>query len=127
MELDVSIPAGQFGANGGGLGGDMLGMGVDWGTVNLSELDGLPMVKRADVMGTLTKLDWDDKEPITVEFHILIDENGKVHPIQILESSHPEFNEELMEFASTVEFSPPTLMGVPVRTQYRWPVLLNPE
>jgi TonB family protein len=60
-----------------------------------------------------------------VVFHILIDETGRVFPVRIVENSYPELNEELMEFASRVRFSPPTRLGVPVRTEYLWPVLYS--
>src|SRR5690606_27503572 len=126
MDLDVSLPTGQFGDFGGGLGGEMGGVGVNWGTVNLSELDGLPVVKRANVLATMSRLNRELRgDAIEVVFHIVIDENGKVYPVRILESSHPQFNEDMMAFARTVEFSPPTMLGVPVRTEYRWPVRLD--
>src|SRR5690606_39084362 len=126
MDLNVSLPTGQFGDFGGGLGGEMGGVGVDWGTVSLSELDALPVVKRANVLATMSRLNRELRgDSIEVMFHIVIDENGKVHPVRILESSHPQFNAEMMAFAATVEFTPPTVLGLPVRTEYRWPVKLD--
>lgn len=127
MELDVNLPAGQFGSNGGGLGGVAGGMGLDWGTVNLSELDGLPNVVSAPVLTWPRDLLDSDVKQISVVFHIVIDETGRVYPVSVLENSYPVMNEQLMEYAARVRFSPPKRMGVPVRTQYRWPVLLTPN
>lgn len=127
MELDVSLPAGQFGSDGGGLGGEAGGMGVDWGTVNLSELDGYPNVESAPVMTWPEDILDSNIDQISVVFHIIIDETGRVYPVRVLENPFPVMNEQLMEYAARVRFSPPTRMGVPVRTQYRWPVLLTPN
>ena len=125
MDLDVSVPAGQFGDFGQGLGGDGAGMGIDWGAVNLSELDGHPYVENAPVLSWPDALKDSAIDEFSVMFHIFIDETGRVHPVRIVESPHPDLDQQLMDYASKVRFSPPTQLGIPVRTEYLWPVLFS--
>lgn len=123
MSLDVTLPAGQYGNFGTGDEAVMDGIGVDWGTVGLSELDGLPSVVNAPVLLWPEELEDTSVTQFEVVFHILIDEEGRVHPVRILSNPYPSMHDELMEYASRVRFSPPTRLGVPVRTEYSWPVL----
>lgn len=125
MDLDVSLPAGQFGDFGQGLGGDGTGMGIDWGAVSLSELDGHPYVENAPVLAWPDELKDSAIDKLSVMFHIVIDETGRVHPVRIVENAYPDLHQELMDYAAKVRFSPPTQLGIPVRTEYLWPVLFT--
>lgn len=125
MDLDVNLPAGQLGNLGSGVGRNAAGMGIDWGTVNLSELDGYPNVENAPVLNWPKALEDSAVDQFSVVFHILIVETGRVFPVRIVENPYPHLDEEMMDYASKVRFSPPTRLGVPVRTEYLWPVLFS--
>lgn len=123
MDLEVSLRAGELGALGSGLDGVAGGTGIDWGTVNLSELDGYPQVLSAPVMAFPQELIDRNITQIEVVLHILIDETGKVFPVRVVKNDYPQMsNKELEIFASQVRFSPPLRLGVPVRTEYLWPI-----
>jgi hypothetical protein len=122
MDLAIELPSGGTAGFGGGLGGEGEGLGIDWSLVSLSELDGYPNVLQAPILHWHRQLIEQGVKEINVEFHILIDETGRVHPLRILTNDQPSMNETLLEFAAQVRFTPPTRLGVPVRTEYRWPV-----
>jgi hypothetical protein len=142
MELDldmeaVGIGVGGFGTGGpGGAGGfgDGLGGGSGWGTVALSDLDNIPMIRRNPI------LRYDDDNPLlgwpkeavdqniqqfVAWLHIAIDEEGRTYPIRIIQNPFPSMNNEILEYVSNVLFTPPTRMGVPVKTEYLWDLLLK--
>jgi Gram-negative bacterial TonB protein C-terminal len=127
MELDVQLQPGEFGGSGRGVGGFGEGTGVDWGTVNLSELDGMPSVVSAPLLAYPEALSNRGIDEYTVRFHILIDEEGRTHPVRIVENPYPEMARELEAFAANVRFTPPTRLGVPVRVEYLWPVIFSKD
>lgn len=122
MDLAIELPGGNTAGFGGGLGADGPGLGIDWSVVSLSELDGYPNVLQSPILDWPRHLSERGVHAINVEFHILIDEAGRVYPVSILINDQPSVNETLLEYAAKVRFTPPTRLGVPVRTEYRWPV-----
>ena len=130
LEVDMEVVAiSGFGTGGpGGGGGDGLGRGWGgWGTVSLPELDKIPMVISAPPMEYPEEaLDRNILE-FKVELHIVIDEMGRTYPIRILRNPFPSINEEILEFASEVRFTPPIKQGVPVKAEYLWPLVIKKE
>ena len=122
MELAVELPAGQPGSFGSGLGDTGEGSGTDWGTVSLSTLDSIPMVINAPLIAYPAQLSAQNINQFEVMFHIIIDETGRTYPVQLVRNPYPGMNEELLAYAAQVRFSPPEKLGVPVRTEYLWPV-----
>ena len=138
MELEVGMEAvgvSGFGTGGPG-GGGGLGTGGEgeWGTVALSELDNIPIIRSYPLMRP------DDDNPLlgwpkeavkqnirefVVMLHIAIDEEGRTYPIRIVQNPFPTMNEEILEFVSAVRFTPPTRLGVPVKTEYLWDLLIK--
>lgn len=124
MDLNVEIPAGQL--SGSGFGDLGRGLGVDLGTVDLEDLDGIPTVVRAPVIDDYPEaLREEGVGGFEVVLHILVDEQGRPYLIEVLDSAYPPYNARLDEFVSEVRFTPPTLLGVPVRTEYAWPLLIR--
>lgn len=128
MQLDVKLAVAEVGhLNLGGL-GEGLGTGTGDGSgfgdelVTLSELDQLPAVTSAPVFPYPAEATARGIEEFEVRFHILIDEEGRTYPLAIVENPFPSLGTELLEWASDVRFSPPTRLGIPVRTEYLWPV-----
>lgn len=127
MPLDVNLSPGEFGGSGSGIGGLGEGSGVDWGTVNLSELDGVPSVVSAPLLQYPESLSNQGIDDFRVQFHILIDEEGRTYPVRIVENPYPALVRELTAYAASVRFTPPTRLGVPVRVEYLWPVIFSKD
>lgn len=129
MNVDVALPTvgvNSLAAGGGGFGaGFGKGSGSDLGLVSLSELDELPRVVSAPPFPFPKKAIDRGVKRFRVMFHILIDEQGRTYPVEIVENPFPSLQKELERFASEVRFSPPTRLGAPVRTEYLWPVLFS--
>lgn len=122
MELDIKIPAGELGGEGSGW---SAGIGIDLGTVELDGLDEIPSVIRAPVIDDYPMALADQGyDALKVKLHISIDERGRPYLIEVLETNYPPYNPKLAEFVSQVRFTPPTLLGVPVRTEFAWPLLI---
>lgn len=135
MRLDVQFTATQVGSlsiaglgegigvgTGDGTGG---GSGTGFELVSLSELDQVPMVLSAPVFPYPEEAVDRGMAEFDLRYHILIDEEGRTYPIEIIESPFPALSTEFLEWASRVRFSPPTRLGIPVRTEYSWPVKIK--
>lgn len=135
MQLNVQLAVVDIGSlNLGGLGegigtgsgdgrGD--GSGIGFGLTTFSELDQLPTVVSAPVFRFPDEAIERGLDEFDMLFHIIIDEQGFTYPVSLLESPFPSMNAEFMEWASRVRFSPPTRLGIPVRTEYKWPVTIR--
>ncbi|HZF30971.1 MAG TPA: hypothetical protein VE907_17780 [Gammaproteobacteria bacterium] len=135
MQLQVQFAAAEIGklniagfGQGVGVGagdgtGDGSGSGYELALV--SELDQQPMVVSAPLFGYPKQATARGIVEFDLEFHILIDEQGRTYPIAIVQNPFPELAPQLLEYASKVRFSPPTRLGIPVRTEYLWPVRIK--
>ena len=135
MQLDVKLPVAEIAAlNLGGL-GDGLGVGtgdgtgdgsgVGFGLVTLSELDQVPTVVSAPVFAYPDEAAERGLAEFELQFHILIDEQGRTYPLGIVQNPFPSLTPQFMDYASKVRFTPPTRLGIPVRTEYLWPLKVN--
>lgn len=122
MELDLKVPAGQLSGAGSGWGE---GIGVDLGTFDLGDLDEIPTLVRAPAIQFPEALLEQGVREFDVLLHILVDEQGRPYLIEVLASEYPPYNQELDDFVSEVRFTPPTVLGVRVRAEYAWPLLLR--
>jgi TonB family protein len=125
MELEVALAlgdSGDLGSGGWGI-GDGVGEGLE--AVDLSALDKAPVLMGSPPIVYPEVAIEQGVEEFEVVVQILVDEEGRTYPIRILQSPFPSFNQDIMEFAAGVVFSPPTSLGVPVRTEYAWPLLIK--
>jgi hypothetical protein len=113
-----------FGTGGPG-GGGGLGMGGEWGTIPAFELDNIPMVKSYTPMPYPEEAEIQGVLEFRVRVHIIIDEEGRTYPVRIIHNPLPSTNEKIMKLASSFVFSPPTRLGVPVRADYEFPLLMK--
>jgi hypothetical protein len=125
MELDVNLPAGQFGDFGSGLSGIGDGMGTGLDLVDFSELDGVPLVVQAPALVYPEEAIERGLAEFLVHVHVLIDEEGRGYPVGIVQNPVPSFSQEIMIYTAQVRFTPPTRLGIPVRTEYLWPLLIR--
>ena len=135
MQLDVRFAAAEVGplniaglGKGIGLGtgdGTGDGSGTGFGLALISELDQIPTVVSAPVFPFPDEARKRGLTEFDLRYHILIDEEGYVYPVTLVENPFPSLNAEFMDFASRVRFTPPTRLGIPVRTEYLWPVKIR--
>jgi hypothetical protein len=126
MELDAELPAGQGGNFGTGFGG--LGDGTGFGGLgifSLSELDEVPMVMSAPALVYPEEAIERGIDEFQVRIHVVIDEEGRTYPVGIVENPFPSLQREFEDYTSKVRFSPPRRLGLPVRTEYLWPLLIK--
>ncbi|MBN1832196.1 MAG: energy transducer TonB [Deltaproteobacteria bacterium] len=124
VNMDDAIGVSGFGTGGPGGGGGLGWGGGEWGTVVLSELDGIPMVRSAPLLYYPQEAVDQNILEFKVMLHIVIDEEGRAYPVRIVQNPFPSMNDEILEFVSAVRFTPPTRLGVPVKTEYLWPLLM---
>lgn len=127
LDLNVDIAAGSYGDFGLGTGSFGEGLGDALGIVGFGELDSDPIVLSAPIYPYPEELTDAGITRFLVSFHILIDQEGTPHLIRILENPHPSEQARLVEWLAGVRFSPPLKLGLPVRTEYEWPVLFRYE
>lgn len=125
MELDVDLPAGQFGNFGSGISGLGDGMGTGLDVVDFRELDGVPLVVQAPALVYPEEAIERGLAEFQVFVHVLVDEDGRGYPMGIVRNPIPSFSQEVMIYTSQVRFTPPTRLGIPVRTEYLWPLLIR--
>lgn len=126
--FSIGGPGSGFGGLGSGFGGPGSGRGGlgRLGIVRLSKLDWIPMVRYAPILTHYPKKALRmNIRAFNVIIDIIIDEEGRTYPVRILLNPFPSVNEEIMNFASKVRFTPPVKQGVPVKTEYAWPLLIT--
>jgi hypothetical protein len=101
------------------------GSGSGFGLVMLSELDQQPTVVSAPVFAYPQEAVKRGLAEFDLRFHILIDEEGRTYPIAIVFNPFPSLSNEFLAYASKVRFTPPTRLGIPVRTEYLWPIRIK--
>jgi hypothetical protein len=135
MNLDIQFAAAEVGdlniaglGNGIGLGtGDGFGngSGSGFGLAGVSELDQVPMVVSAPAFPYPKEATELGLAEFDLKYHIVIDEQGRTYPIALVENPFPSLNAQFMAYAAQVRFSPPTRLGIPVKTEYVWPVKIK--
>ncbi len=126
MDLDVQLTSGELGGLGAGGWGGVEDIGAaSLQLVGFSDLDETPMVLFAPTI-TYPQDAIDHRiDEFEVKIHIMIDEEGRTFPVRIVESPFPGLDDEFAEYASKVVFSPPKRLGIPVKTEYLWPVVFR--
>ena len=132
MQLDIRFAAAEIGdlniaglGNGIGFGigdGTGDGSGTGFGLATLSELDQLPTVVSAPIFPYPEDAAERGILEFDLRYRILIDEEGRTYPIVLVQNPFPALNAQFLDYASRVRFTPPTRLGIPVRTEYVWPV-----
>jgi hypothetical protein len=122
-DLDISGLGRGIGVGTGDGTGD--GSGTGFSLVTLSELDQQPTVVSAPVFAYPSLATQQGIAAFDLQFHIVIDEEGRVYPLAVVSNPFPPLSNEFLEYASRVRFTPPTRLGIPVRTEYLWPIRIK--
>ncbi len=101
------------------------GSGFGFSLVGLSELDEPPTVVSAPVFVYPEEAVERGIGAFDLQLHIIIDEEGRVYPLAVVDNPFPSLNTQFLTYASNVRFSPPTRLGIPVRTEYLWPLRIK--
>jgi hypothetical protein len=101
------------------------GSGTGFSLVTLSELDQQPTVVSAPVFAYPKLAEDQGIGEFDLQFHIVIDEQGRVYPLAMVFNPFPPLSNNFLEYASRVRFTPPTRLGIPVRTEYLWPIRIK--
>lgn len=101
------------------------GSGDGFGLATLGELDQQPTVISAPLFAYPALALAQGITEFDLQFQILIDEEGRTYPIAIVQNPFPTLARDFLSYASQVRFTPPTRLGVPVRTEYLWPVKIR--
>jgi TonB family protein len=133
MKLDtartaaVAVPAG-YGLNGvrnAGFGEGGTG-DLDAGKLfSFNQLDSTPAVLSVPPIAYPDSFIRRGIHEFRVVFHIIVDEDGRVQPVRVLESPDASLNAMFLEYAAHTTFTPPVREGKRVRAQYSWPVLFT--
>ena len=120
---DIQVPAGGLGDfSGAGL-GELAAMVQP--TFELSELDAIPIVVYDPPNSYPRSLQNRGIESFQLILHIEIDQQGNARLVRVMETDYPEVNDYMADYVSRVKFTPPTVSGIPVKSQFRWPVVMN--
>ncbi len=98
---------------------------VDWQAFQLDELDSLPTLLtplRVRLPKSLTRKGVNE---VLVKLEILVDENGQVALIQIIDNPYPELEPHIEQMVRTSRFSPPQKGDDAVRAKFIWPVQIK--
>ena len=105
--------------------GDGFGDGDGFGLATLGELDQQPTVVSAPLFAYPPLAIAQGIMEFDLQFQILIDEEGRTYPIALVQNPFPPLARDFMDYASRVRFTPPTRLGIPVRTEFLWPVKIR--
>lgn len=125
MNLEVEVPSQELFGDSSANWGD--GIGLDMNGVGASDLDSIPTVIIAPLLAYPKEVEESGVTEFEVVLHILIDENGDAYLVKILENPFPIMNKEVEAFVAGVRFSPPTLLGIKVKANHRWTLVVNVE
>ncbi len=99
---------------------------IDWQAVELSELDGLPSLLTPLRIRFPKSLSRKGITRVLVKLDVVIDPQGQLELVSIVENQHPELQPELLRLVRDSRFSPPQKNGQAVRARFIWPVEIKP-
>lgn len=120
VQLAAGLSGSNLPGNGAGPGGDGFGSGDL--IMQLNELDSTPMVTSAPIFVYPEQLKRKKIHEFVVMYQIFVDENGHTYPVRVVESPDRTLDQQLLDYAAKVVFTPPVRAGKKVKAQYLWPV-----
>lgn len=98
---------------------------IDWDAYNLNDLDGKPALLTPIKVHFPKRLKRKGVTKVVVKLDVMIDEQGKVTLIDIVENPHHELDREIKRFVSASKFTAPFKENEPVRARFIWPVVIE--
>jgi len=95
---------------------------IDWNAFDLNDLDGLPNLLTPLQLTLPKSLSRRGIKHVLIKLDVLIDEQGKVTLINIIENPHPELNKEIERLVRNSRFTSPRKNNQVVRARFIWPV-----
>ena len=98
---------------------------VDISAFELSELDTTPTLLTPVKVHFPKRLKKQGVNKVLVKLDVLIDEQGHVELMDIVENPHHELNKEIMRFVKNSRFTSPSKEDAAVKARFIWPVLIE--
>lgn len=98
---------------------------VDISAFGLSELDTTPTLLTPVKVHFPKRLKQQGVSKVLVKLDVLIDEQGHVELMDIVENPHHELNKEIIRFVKNSRFTSPSKEDAAVKTRFIWPVLIE--
>ncbi|QJR80787.1 hypothetical protein CA267_008350 [Alteromonas pelagimontana] len=95
---------------------------VDWDAYGLGDLDGKPSLLTPVKIHFPKKLRHRGVTKVIVKLDVMIDEQGDVTLIDIVENPYHELNREIQRFVKGSKFTAPHKASKAVRARFIWPV-----
>ena len=95
---------------------------IEWDAFTLDDLDSLPALLtpvRAVIPKSLERRGIDN---ILIKLDVLIDEQGQVTLISVVENAYPELASEIQKIVRASRFTAPQKGNAPVRARFIWPI-----
>ncbi len=100
-------------------------LAIDWNTLDLNQLDDLPKLLTPLRVTFPKSLSRRGIKQVVVKLDVVIDEQGQVSLVSIVENAHPELVSEIQKLVRNSRFSTPQKEGQPVRARFIWPVAIK--
>lgn len=97
-------------------------LAIDWNALDLNDLDGLPTLLSPLRVNFPKSLSRRGIHRVLVKLDVVIDEQGRVTLVDIIENGHPELVSEIQRLIRDTRFSIPQKDSQPVRARFIWPV-----
>lgn len=95
---------------------------IDWDALSLNDLDGLPSLLTQLRVTFPKSLSRKGVNKVLVKLDVVIDEQGKLTLVNIVENPHPELVSEIQRLVRSTRFTPPQKDNQPARARFIWPV-----
>jgi len=98
---------------------------VEWDSFELDQLDGLPVLLTPLRIKFPKSLRRQGIKSALIKLEVVIDENGHLTLIEIIENPHHQLLNEIQRLIRTSRFSAPTKDNTPVRARFIWPLAIK--
>lgn len=95
---------------------------VDWQAFELNDLDSFPNLLTPLRVKLPTSLSRRGVNNVLIKLDVVIDIDGQVKLLNIVENPYPELNSEINKMVRNSRFSAPQKDGAPVRARFIWPI-----
>ncbi|WP_102798407.1 hypothetical protein [Bowmanella denitrificans] len=104
---------------------DWQSLEVDWQAFSLDELDGLPTLLTPLSIRLPASLSRQGIKQVLIKLEILVDEQGQVTLLDVVENPHPELKPEILKMVRSSRFSAPSKGNETVRAKFIWPINIS--